>query len=1507
MSAENYESEGIIEKIQFCVFGNNEIKNYSAVSKELYGINQAELDDNNQPKRGGLNDTRLGVTIDSMDCATCGLSEKYCQGHIGHTELAEPVFHLGYLPFIKQILSCICIRCSKLLVYKNEDEIEQMLKTLSGKSRFNEIRKATSNVSYCIGGEYGCGVQQPVPKIKIETKKTTTTIQIVAETNLTGVSDENGGLDGKKKIREILTAENCYDILRNISDIDCKIMGFDPAITRPEDLIIKNFIIPPVCIRPSVKADFMSAGTFEDTLTHKLTDIVKSNLRIRKEKEKALTSGEPSKYTNENVHLLQYHIGTYYDNDSMALPKSEQRGGGKAVKSITERIKGKQGRIRGNLMGKRVNFSGRTVITSEPNIGIDELGVPIKIAMNLTFPEIVTPENYDRLTKLVRNGRTTYPGANYVIPVDNNGSSQNKQIDLRYRKKTIKLRYGDIVERHLVDGDPVLFNRQPSLHKLSMMGHRVRVIPDLRLNTFRLNVSVTAPYNADFDGDEMNIFVPQSIQSQIEIGSLADVKQQIITPRTSKPIIAHKQDTVIGSYLMTLLKNRVSWSEAMNLSMYLDNIENMKLKKGEDIDSAILYSKILPSSVNVTQFDDKGNKKIDIINGNIKGGEITGDVLKSQLITNIWDKNGPQTTKDFIDNAQKLVSNWLLQDGFTVGLGDTYVDDQTMTNIETVIEAKKLEIRHLITEMENNPDMMDPLVFEESIMRNLDAFKGEIAKLVMNSLTPKNNFYTMIISKAKGDQMNLAQIVSNLGQQILEFMRIKKKVNKRSLPHFYQNDDTPEARGFIENSYLKGLEPHEFFFHVMSGREGLIDTAIKTSDTGYISRKLIKALEDVMIKYDGTVRSGNNIIVQLAFGDNGVNVISQKPQKIGIIGMNNSKLHEKHEFTNDELKELSKKHKLEIKKLEESNNKYVKTLLDMRDSLRNIQRLALRLYMVFTETYMLPVNLTRIINDNKNAIYVEDKGEALSPLYITEKIDYVIKPEITKLMCLSKKQMTDTKSIKYRDQEVFKYLFIIALHDYLSPKRCIYEYKLSKYKFDKIVNDIIKSYNKSLFEAGEMVGVVSAQSIGEISTQMTLNTFHSTGSGSVGMQGVPRIRELISCTKNIKTPMMLVYLNDEYKKSRPMAHRISSYIKNIIINDVVSKVEVIYDPNVKDKDSYNSMDKTESIFFVSNKATKSLENMPWIIRLQLNREQMIDKEVSMLDIKTKFITWWNDQMADIKSGLKKTEKDILGMVSNIAICSNMDNSKNPMVHIRFDLNNFNMTNIIELQNVILNNFKLKGIPNIENINKIDEQNCIEFDNKTGDVLTNKQNVIITDGINLVDIRYINGVDLTKTISNHVIDVLEVFGIEAARSVLIKELFTVFESSGSVNYQHIELLVDIMTNTGVLTSIDRHGINRLDTDPLSRASFEKSIEQLLTAAVFGQIDYVRSVSSRIMTGRAIAGGTGLCEILLDSKMIENTEYNDDYTTIDTKGYKGISSTGLLSSILKGKHLSGYIGK
>jgi len=343
-----YYSEDVtsVKKIEFSIFTNKEIKNYSVVSSEPFGINISESYQNYEPIKGGLVDLRLGTCDIYLNCMTCGLNND-CVGHFGHTLLAEPVFHYGFLNSLKSIMQCVCLQCSKLLVEKSETLYKKMLHK-KAEHRFKEIKNLTKNTNYC----HNCGT--PVGSIKKEEKESTASIRLILEREIgtQTVDDKTGEItDTIKKTTKILTPRDCQNILRNLSDTDCFILGFNPKMARPEDLIIENFPIPPVVIRPTAKIDFMQSSTKEDSLTLKIADIINSNKRVRQQMEREITSNELSSYNQDIINLLQLHVVQYFDNENISLPKSEFKTGGKLIKSISERIKAKQGRVRCNLMG----------------------------------------------------------------------------------------------------------------------------------------------------------------------------------------------------------------------------------------------------------------------------------------------------------------------------------------------------------------------------------------------------------------------------------------------------------------------------------------------------------------------------------------------------------------------------------------------------------------------------------------------------------------------------------------------------------------------------------------------------------------------------------------------------------------------------------------------------------------------------------------------------------------------------------------------------------------------------------------------------------------------------------------------------------------------------------------------------------------------------------------------------------------------------------------------------
>lgn len=496
MDPDQYYTEDIfrIKEIEFSILSNEEAKRMSAVKKDPFGINLAESYNKYEPQKGGLVDLRLGTSDPYLNCNTCGLNMEQCPGHFGHHELPDYFFHFGYLNHLKVILQCTCLKCSNILI-ENTEELYKKLKNKKGTHRFNEVKEIAKKANYC----YNCGVA--VPKIRKELKDNGT-IRIVLEQEVadTEIDEKTGAqVESKRKVIEEMSPRQIYEILRNIKDSDIFLLGFNPEQGRPQDFIIKNFPIPPVIIRPTSKIDMMTASTQEDSLTLKIADIIKNSNRLRKQLNKEAVEGDDvSTAVYDSAANVQLNIAQYFDNENSTLPKSEFKTGGRPTKSLSERLKGKPGRVRNNLMGKRQDYCARSVITGDPDVNIDEIGIPLSVAKTVTFPEIVTPQNIEELSKLVRNGNKVYPGANFVIRKSMvNGKTITQKIDLRIRKKTIKLEYGNIVHRHLQDGDPILFNRQPSLHKPSMMGHKVRVAKTDDVNTFRVNVSTTEPYGAD--------------------------------------------------------------------------------------------------------------------------------------------------------------------------------------------------------------------------------------------------------------------------------------------------------------------------------------------------------------------------------------------------------------------------------------------------------------------------------------------------------------------------------------------------------------------------------------------------------------------------------------------------------------------------------------------------------------------------------------------------------------------------------------------------------------------------------------------------------------------------------------------------------------------------------------------------------------------------------------------------------------------------------------------------
>jgi DNA-directed RNA polymerase II subunit RPB1 len=953
-----------------------------------------------------------------------------------------------------------------------------------------------------------------------------------------------------------------------------------------------------------------------------------------------------------------------------------------------------------------------------------------------------------------------------------------------------------------------------------------------------------------------------------------------------------KQDQLLGTWNLTKEYYKLDWRSAMNLlsGLELDKFDNIPRKEytGKEV-----FSYLIPKKINLLK-GDPSNPKILVKNGILEAGLLGEDALgvkkKNSLVQLVWDEYGVETTKKFLDNTTKLANSFNMYHGMTVGIGDLYIPDKMYHEMTQLYDSKKLEIQHEITELENNPEMMDELLFETSVNSKLAVIRDDASKLIIANTPGTNMFITMMDSGAKGKAINLAQMAGCVGQQDFHGGRMKKNYNERSLPYFFKNDDRAESRGFIEKPFMRGLNLPDFIFHHLSAREGLIDQTVRTAESGYIQRKLIKATEDMMVNYDGTVRNAVGRILQFQYGDSGADTVKQYEYNFKVMEMGNEEIKTKYGMVKEELSKVKGW-------TEADNKKFVDRIIEMRDKLRKTQVKATLNYLTLSNSYMLPVNLYRIVDNFRNDESL--KGTVCyEPKYILDMIEEILEPYNTRLYCLTPDEMKNINSVKYKDDQVAKTAFKYAMLDILAPKKCIFNYKLSKEQLDGIKKEIIKSFNKSIVEPGEMVGIVAAQSLGEPVTQLMLNAFHASGVGGKGGTniGVDRIKEVFSLSKNPKEPEMEIYLDAENRTKKDFANKIASHIKFTTIKDLRTKIQTLYDPNPYDPEGFIAKDNVGVPFYTYQSSKQccanSIDGLPWLMRIEFDREKLLTKEVSLLDIKSQFCFAWEKRYTDVK-GIKREKKQLIDKITQLAVLSNTDNDEIPILHIRFDMTNFTQSTLVDFMDLFVDEFKLKGMPGIEDIRgggKAFEERIISFDNDDQIMEKNSEYVIYTKGINMDAIKNIVGVDLNRTYCNDIISIYENFGIEAARNFIIRQIITVLTSNGSgTNYQHIEIFGDLMAHIGTLTSIDRHGLNKLDTDPLSRASFEKTVDQLITAAIFNEVDYMKSVSSRIMAGLCIKGGTGLCNIILDKDMLENSEYTTDIGQLYNKTYKDITST------------------
>jgi DNA-directed RNA polymerase subunit A' len=811
------------------------------VTPELY-------DREGYPVDGGLMDIRMGVIDPGLTCKTCGLRLKECLGHPGYLELARPVIHINFITSVYNLLRSTCTECNNVLASPKDitsqrkklvdaEKAEGLKGVKAAEKKFLAKIRLAKKCPHCKAKQPGVKLEKPTRFMEKD-----------------------------KRISPIEVRSR----LERISDEDLPLLGMRAGAVRPEWLVLTVLLVPPVSMRPSIT--LQSGERSEDDLTHKLSDIVRINQRLFEN----INAGAPEIIIEDLWDLLQYHVTTFFKNDVAQLPPARHRSG-EPLKTMEDRIKSKQGRIRHNLVGKRTNFSARTVISPDCMLKINEVGVPKRVAMKLTIPEKATPWNLAYLKKLVNNGPDKYPGSNYVGRPD----GRRKKITDETKEELLEeLEPGYVVERHLIDGDVALFNRQPSLHRMSMMCHKIRVLPG---RTFRLNTAVCRPYNADFDGDEMNLHIPQTEEARAEAEVLMGVQTQLISPAHGLSVMGCVQDAVTGNYLLTQNSTSMLKEEAIELLYSIGLTDFSGLKKKEATGKEV-FSALLPKDFSFNSDSCKIN------NGLLEEGVIDGKQLsegKGFMIRNFHKKYGADATSELLTNIFKLGVKYLLKAGFTTGLSETDLDEAVYQEIQTEIDGAYEEVDKLIVaynndELELLPGRSPRETVESAILGSLNNARNKAGEIVSNHAKGENSLLIMAESGAKGRILNVAQMAGTVGQQALRGGRVPDGFRDRTLSHFRKGDLGVQSRGFIRAGYKKGFGPAEFYFHSMTGRDSLIDTALRTPTSGYLYRRLSNAMQDLKISYDGTVRDSSNTIVQFSYGEDGIDVSKSEGGSINV-------------------------------------------------------------------------------------------------------------------------------------------------------------------------------------------------------------------------------------------------------------------------------------------------------------------------------------------------------------------------------------------------------------------------------------------------------------------------------------------------------------------------------------------------------------------------------------------------------------------------------------------------
>jgi DNA-directed RNA polymerase II subunit RPB1 len=924
----------------------------------------------------------------------------------------------------------------------------------------------------------------------------------------------------------------------------------------------------------------------------------------------------------------------------------------------------------------------------------------------------------------------------------------------------------------------------------------------------------------------MNLHLPQSIAAATELRVLASVLQNIISPRTCGPLIQLFQDTMTGAHRISKDHVKVPEQIVMNI---LARIKLPFIRKNRPWTGAEIISAALPIM-------NYSSKNLTIENGMLTRGVLAkGGQNMTGLIHLVYNDFTPERCGQLINDVQSIVTQYNLYTGFSVGAADLMADQKTLDFVEAKIKSSKEEVSRLISNVHSGayvsvPGQTAGMNLDDNITKTLNDVSISVSKQMEDNIDPANRIVEMVNSGAKGSFSNITQMSALLGQQQIEGQRVKYTLQDRTLPHFPRFDRGMESRGFVEHSFIQGLIPTEFFFHAQAGREGLIDTAVKTSETGYIQRRLVKFMEDQHVEHDGTVRNVLKSIVQFKYGEDGIETTKLEEVDYDLATMSLESIYTRFALN------VSQVQPFLSETITECNDMVEEIIKDREMLIKNVFR-----YKRADKVYS-PVNVKRIVEKYSNKFTTRTN---LTP----EGVMIGLK--------------------KFANEFPENKLFHALLRYYLAPKQSIVVHRLTQPLFNELMADIRFKYIKAHVCAGEMVGVLAAQSIGEPTTQLTLNTFHSAGTAKANAtSGVPRIEELLQASPNPKKPSNTLYLTPEFAFDSNKAISKLKEIQKTTLRDITNSVRIYYDPFPFRGSSVKEDAEILELYEQFSTSQDGKTVSPWVMRIELNDNEKVARNVlDLTRVQAEIHKTIGTKMVECMHSDTSAEKIIL------RILFDSGSIKTP-IQLRF------------LESKILDTV-LTGVDGIGKVHHRKEKNEMTFDPVIGGYVSKEQYLLDVEGTNLYSLLNWPGVDGTKTTSNDIHEIAAVFGIEAARLAIFEEINEVF-SAEKVNYHHLSVLVDSMTFCGRIVAVSRNGMNKNEAGVLARSSFEETTKHMFNAAISGEIDDMKGVSANIMFGQKPPCGTGFVDILVDESLLPEGHddgdvdpYSDAMARVDEK--------------------------